>query len=714
MEPSRACLYTMCGKFSKHAFILQGIVHPRRLVYTIPMQTMEILAPAGGREQLYAAVRCGADAVYLGTHFFNARRAAENFTEEGLADAVSYCHARNVRVYVTLNTLILDDELETVRQTLREIAQSGADAVIVQDIAAVRLVKTHCPGLALHASTQMAVHNVAGVRQLEALGFERVVLARELSLAEMTHIAQNTALDLEVFVHGALCMSVSGACTLSSMLGGRSGNRGMCAQPCRLNFRAGKREYALSLKDLSALDHLDSLRSAGICSLKIEGRMKRAEYVAAAVTACREALNGHPYDREILQAAFSRGGFTDGYLTAKRGLSMFGIRGMEDAQASRQAQAALSTLYRNERPSVPVDMALTLHNGEASSLWVSDGENTITAKGDIPQTALHIAIDESRARQSLAKTGGTPFSLRHLKVTADESLMLPASSLNALRRDALGELLSIRQSPCPKAFLETPPSVITSHQTTESPGFRVRVETAAQLWGGIDTERVIVPLREVTSGLLAVYGDRLVAELPFLIFPNEEINVRKKLALLVNQGLTAVQADNLGAISLAREAGLRVLGGAGLNILNSVALDAYQEMGLEDATISFELHRQKLRALSGGIRRGAIAYGRLPLMRMRCCPAQTAEGCGACIGNTKLCDRKGIDFPLLCENKQYTTLLNSVPLDLSGDLLDGADFQTLYFTIESQAECRSIYERFLAGEPPEDPYTRGLYMRSLL
>lgn len=676
------------------------------------MNTMEVLAPAGGWEQLLATVRCGADAVYLGAKGFNARRGAENFCD--LAEAVSYCHARGVAVHVTLNTLVTDDEMPALLDTLSEIARSGADAVIVQDLAVAGLVRARCPSLALHASTQMTIHNAAGAAALEPLGFSRAVLARELTLPEIRSIAEQTSLALEAFVHGALCVSASGACYLSSMLGGRSGNRGLCAQPCRLDFRAGERGYALSLKDLSALDHLRALAEAGVTALKIEGRMKRPEYVAAAVTACREALEGRPYDMRTLEAAFSRGGFTDGYLTGKRGLSMFGVRSGADAAASQKVESALQALYRRERPAVPVHMRLCLEAGVSASLTVSDGRHTIHAAGDVPRAALAAPTDEARARRSLEKLGGTPFFLKTLSVHSDGTLMLPSSSLNALRRDAAASLLSRRMAPAPHAYHAAPLPLLPEHIAKDTPGLRLRFETAAQRWPGVTAERVILPISQITPAILAAHGDTLAAELPALCFPEEEEALLKRLQSLSSQGLRFAQAENFCALAIARAAGLDVLGGAGLNALNSLALAAYADMGAKDVTVSFELHRQKICRLGGGLPRGAIAYGYLPLMRLRVCPARGANGCGACAGRTALTDRTGASFPLLCHQRQYATLLNAVPLNLSDDPLARVDFCTLYFTIETADECRRVYEAFRSGGKPAGARTRGLYHRNLL
>ena len=675
--------------------------------------TAEILAPAGGWEQLIAAVRCGADGVYLGAKGFNARQNAENFQD--LDEAVSYCHVRGVRVFVTLNTLVTDRELPALEDTLRAIAHSGADAVIVQDLAVARLVADHCPDMELHASTQMTIHNAAGAQALEALGFRRVVLARELTIPEICAIHEQTNLSLETFVHGALCMSVSGACYVSAMLGGRSGNRGLCAQPCRLDFRADGRPYSLSLKDLSAMQHLAALQEAGVTAFKIEGRMKRPEYVATAVTACREALAGKPYDADMLEAAFSRSGFTDGYLTGQRNLSMFGTRSPEDARATQAVQSKIAPLYRRERPAVPVDMGFSLAMGRPATLYATDGQHSFRAQGSAPEAATVAPTDEARVRRSLEKMGDTPFYLRNLAVEADGVAMLPASALNALRRDALAGLLALREAPAPQRFEDARLRVLPPHRCAEHPGYRLRFSAASQVWDGVEAERIILPAEAVTPALLKTYGGALVAELPSLLFPGDEGPLGERLARLKAEGLQAIQADNLGALRIGRNAGFSsVLGGAGLNVLNSWALAEYAALGVEDITVSFELHQEKLRTLLGDTPRGALVYGYLPLMRFRCCPAQGDKGCGACSGRSTLTDRTNTSFPLMCHRRRFSTLYNSVPLNLSDMPLPGMDFYTLYFTTETAEECRRIYEAFLAGEAPIGPRTRGLYKRGII
>ena len=317
---------------------------------------LEILAPAGDREMLGAAVFSGADAVYLGLSGFNARRTAGNFTPDELCEAVAFCHARGVRVHVALNTLVYAQELAGLADAVRAVAQAGADAVIADDLATAQLVKQIAPALALHASTQMTVHTPAGAQEMAALGYDRVILARELSLEEIRAVCAASPIECEVFVHGALCMSVSGQCMMSAFLGGRSGNRGACAGPCRLPFdatpglRPGQPGKAchLSLKDMDHIPHLRALMDAGVASVKIEGRLRTPEYAAAVVTACRAARDGLPYDEALVRDIFSRSGFTDGYLTGQTDGSMFGVRTEADAAATRAATPRARELFRRE------------------------------------------------------------------------------------------------------------------------------------------------------------------------------------------------------------------------------------------------------------------------------------------------------------------------------------------------------------------------------
>ena len=686
------------------------------------MGRVQILAPAGGRQQLIAAVRSGADAVYLGAGAFNARQNAENFGDGGLREAVAYCHGRGVRVHVTLNTLVTDRETPALLRQLREIAESGADVLIVQDLGVAALCRECCPSIPIHASTQLSIHNAAGARAMKDLGFSCIVLARELTGREISAIRREVGgeMELEAFVHGALCMSLSGQCYLSAMLGERSGNRGLCAQPCRLDFRSPHgREYALSLKDLSLVDRMKELEETGVRYLKIEGRMKRPEYVAAATAACRAARDGLPYDTGALRAVFSRSGFTDGYFTGRRDLSMFGWRKKEDVAAAAGVLRELEASYRAEAPRVPVEMSLSIRAGEPVSLTVTDGERRVRREGEPPQTALSRPTGEALCRRALEKTGGTPFRLKGLECDIGAGLMVPVSALNALRKEALEELLALREGVEPHPFREPAPLELPPRQRPARPELRVRVEKAAQLSPALtqNAALVILPVEELWGHreLLRELGGLLAAELPVFTPPQGEAPLAERLAALREEGLSAALCCGPGSARLARGAGLRVLGDYGLNILSSRAMAACRRWGVEDLTLSFELNLRQARELEGGIPFGVIGYGYLPLMTFRACPAQGPGGCGGCQGRAVLRDRLGKEFPVLCRGKQYSQLLNSVPLYLGDrqEALRGLDHVTLRFTTEDRGRCARVMELWLEGAPLREERTNGLYFRDL-
>lgn len=679
------------------------------------MMKTEILAPAGGMEQLVVAVRCGADAVYLGTKNFNARNSAANFDSESLAEAVKYCHARNVRVYVTMNTLVTDREADDVINEIKMIAKSGADAVIIQDPAVAALWKKYCPSMKLHASTQMTIHNVAGAKQAEKLGFERIVLARELTLPEIEKIAKNTNAEIEVFVHGALCMSVSGTCLLSSMIGSRSGNRGRCAQPCRLNFKCNDREYALSLKDLSLICKVEKLAQAGVTSLKIEGRMKRPEYVAAAVTAVKNSAENKPYDEETLKAVFSRSGFTTGYFEGQRNLEMFGYRRHEDVTAASGVLKELANLYKDEIRKIPLNIDF-FADEKGSSLTVSDGENSVTVVGDIPEKAKSKPLDEEFAKKCFSKLGGTVFYADRFTFNIGEDLSLSASVLNNMRREATEKLYEKRCEIREKEIVEINENETMSSSHYGEKTYRLRFERYAQSFDDEKAEKIILPMGEILKHPESVqqYGKKLVCELPFLVFVQDEEKFISALQKIKEMGVREVLADNIGTFSAANDMNFIIHGGHGLNILNSISFGEYEKMGAEDITLSPELMMSAVGKIRNKRKKGIIGYGFLPLMRFRTCPAQSKNGCGDCKGLTLIKDRLGIDFYILCSGRKYSSLLNSVPLYIGDKPHENADFVTLYFTFEKQEKCKKIFEYFYNKKSPAMKKTGGLYYRELL
>ena len=681
----------------------------------------EILAPVGGEQQLKAAVRCGADAVYFGLQDFNARRSADNFAGEELPGTMDYCHERGVKVYITVNTLVKGSELKKVYETVDTACRNRADGLIVQDLAVAAYAKKNWPGVPLIASTQMAVHNAEGTILLKEMGFSRAVLARELSLPEIKDIYEKTGMQLESFVHGAHCMSVSGICYISSVIGGRSGNRGLCAQPCRLDCEVCGRDHALSLKDLSYIKHIEELADAGVCSLKIEGRMKRPEYVAAAVTACRAVLDGNEPDMEALRAVFSRSGFTDGYLTGKRDLSMFGYRTKDDVTAAADVLKDLARLYEKEPQNVPVDMVLTVQEDRPSRLAAGCGGLSVSAEGAVPQVAKTLPITEDYARRSLSKTGGTPYYLRELKLFAGEGLMLPSSQLNELRRDALEKLAKARieafeaRRNMPAGASERPSCAPKSGEGETA--LRARFEGPDQLFSGCP-KTVILPLRTLNKAAAekakACGAEQIMAEIPPVIWPSHMAAVKAQLAKLKDINITHVYVENLGALQMAREYGFTAHGGMMLNILNSVSLEEHLDLGLADACVSFEMPAADMRRLAFPDYAGAVVYGYLPLMKFRACPARGKDGCRSCSGRSTLTDRKGEEFTIICREKQYSELLNCVPLYAADRNLPDLSFRLLYFTTETAEECAEITRLAEEKAPLPGRRTAGLYFRELL
>ena len=677
----------------------------------------EILAPVGAQEQLKAAVRSGANAVYLGVDNFNARRNADNFTTENLKDAIKYCRLRDVKVFVTLNTMIFDKEIDELYETVKAIAKSGADAVIVQDFATVKAVKEICPEMPLHASTQMAVHNVAGARLLEEMGFARIVLARELSLEEMKAIRDAVKAELEVFVHGAHCMSTSGNCYLSAMLGERSGNRGLCAQGCRLNWtNTYGREYALSLKDMSYLDNIKDLMEIGINSFKIEGRMKRPEYVAAAVKSLKKAMSNETYDKNALRSVFSRSGFTNGYLQGKRTVDMFGYRVKEDVTSATNVLKELESSYKNEiRPNKASARLILKKDVPATLLFYSKGVS-VEVKGEIPQIPRTAPLSEEIAFRNLSKLGDTSFYLNSTDLENADSLTLPASAINALRRDA-ANLLEEKLEKKEYRINDVTPKTSYTKPDSSNPKTRIRLESFSQYSEAFEkADLVILPLEEVFNNLeeIELLPVKIAVELPQLIYPNDEKEALKKLTAIKRTGIVRGVTGNIGGIALLKKAGFKIYGSHGLNITNSVSAKAHKDMGLEDITLSFELSERGIKSLCTDCVKGTYIYGYLPIMLLRNCPQKSETGCGKCNGKSTLTDRKGIEFPLICQNKKYSVLHNSVPLYIGDKSLTNLDFVTFYFTIEDKKECEKIYQAYLNGKAPEGKKTNGLYNRELL
>lgn len=693
---------------------------------------MELLAPAGSMEALRAAVCNGADAVYLGADTFNARMNARNFSAADLQEAVVYCHVRGVKVHLTLNTLVLDREMPRAAELIRLAASCGVDAFIVQDLGVVSLCRQLAPDVPIHASTQMSIHSLEGVMEAAALGCSRVVLARELPAEEIAHICKKSPVEIEVFVHGALCMCYSGQCYLSSVIGRRSGNRGQCAQPCRLPYGYGRFEstrYPLSLKDNCLAGELDELRRMGVASIKIEGRMKRPEYVAIVTRAYRTVLNGGkltPSDLQELETAFSRQGFTDGYFRGQTGSDMFGRR-QEGEDTADLFASARATYEQGEPQRIGVRFYAMIRRGEPAQLAVEDPDgNLCRTCGPVPEQAVYRSLTPQDLEQQLKKTGGTPYLCTAVRSSLDPDLMLPASAINAMRRDVIAELTAKRGRAAPARLnaYDEPPRY---DGIAGEPQLTIAVRTAGQITSRMLSMKptvLYVPLSE-----LAEHPDlpqrvsvetQLAAILPRVIWSGELAPVARQLRTVYEMGVRQVLAGNLGQLHIARAAGFAVRGDFGLNIVNSRAMRYLREQGLDSQLLSFELTLPQIRDISKAVPAELLIYGRLPLMLMENCVMKNRTGICACqTGTVRLVDRVGEEFPIVkdpgtCRN----VLLNGKKLYLldKKDALRGMGLWALrlQFTTENPGEIDKVLMDY-QGRAVFDAgsYTRGLYSRGV-
>ncbi len=692
----------------------------------------EILSPAGSPEALRAAVANGADAVYLGYGDFNARRLAKNFTASDLDEACRFCHTRGVKVYVTVNTLANDRELSSVEKICRDINRSGADAVIVADLGIARLIREVCPELPIHASTQMTVHNLEGVKKMAELGFTRVVLARELSREEIKYICKESPIELEVFVHGALCMCYSGQCEMSAVIGKRSGNRGLCAQPCRMQYKLGERgtvAYPLSLRDLCLADYICELSEMGVASLKIEGRMKRAEYVAVVTGIYSKVLKEGrvPTDAEkrMLHEIFSRDGFTDGYYKNKKGREMFGIR-TETETPRELLEAAAKTYAEVPIPTKNLDFYCIIEEGrEALLAAIDENGNRAMAKGSVPERARNVALTEDTVRAQLEKTGGTRFSAREINIKLSEGLALPLSSLNAMRRECIEELernYAIVEKKRPEGDFKVGFKLINSK---EAPKYTVSVQNTAQISDELlarNPEYIYVPITEFEKNKerLAVVASKatVVAAFPRIIKDTEEKEAIRLARIARECGVEYASVGNCGHIALAEGLGFTVRGDFGINITNSHALRELRRMGATSALLSPELTFPQIRDVSKIMETEIIVYGRLPLMICENCVVSAQTGSCVCGNRQFLTDRTGAAFPLAKDFGCRTVILNSQKLFLADKKRDyerlGVSFARLSFTTENPKECIMVFDAYL-GKNDFIPsvYTRGLYHRGV-
>lgn len=676
-------------------------------------KNIELLSPAGDMDSLVAAVRTGADAVYLGIGDFNARRNAHNFTTDDFADAARYLRVRGVRSYLALNTLVRDDEMAQALDIAKSAARSGVDGFIVQDIGLATALKQTLPDIPLHASTQMAANSPEVMPYLKQLGFERVVTARELSreqLKQMCKAGKEHSIEIEHFVHGALCVCLSGQCYLSAAIGGRSANRGMCAGSCRLPFGINTpEEYALSLKDLSLVDYIGEMIDMGVASLKIEGRMKDAEYVGAATAVCRAAIDGTAIDEKLKQQLsdiFSRSGFTHKYYSGI-GDTMKGVRTAADTKASKDAKAGIHALYRAERACVTLDGSFTVKANAPAALTLCDGKNTVTAQGEIPQKAINRPLDEEFALSKLSKTGQTPFVIENIDCDIEGGLTLSAAALGNLRRDALQKMEQARERIGKVRFNELSPLEILQPAKTKQKTV-LRLEHSSMLPEDITVDAVIIPAGEECG-----FAGTLIAEVPRRLIDKNEIT--RRLEISAKQGIKYALCNNIRSVQIAKDMGFLVIYGWLMNTFNSRSLAAASQNGAKAAVLSFELTLEQAKAIKGNVPCGVVAYGRLPLMLNHTCAKEgNFKGCNQKGCNMVLTDRTSAKFPVLCADGARE-ILNSRPLwmaDRKGELAD-FDFLVLYCTNEDKDTVRKVVNGFANERSAPAEFTRGLYYRGV-
>ncbi len=694
------------------------------------MNKIELLAPAGNYESLIAAVQSGADAVYISGKGFGARSFADNFDFDALEKAVDYCHIRGVKVYVTVNTLVSDSEISELCEYLRFLNNIGTDAIIVQDMGVVKLASEIVPQLPIHASTQMTVMNSEGVKALEQLSVKRVVLSREVSLENISQISKETNAELEVFGHGALCMCFSGQCLMSSIIGGRSGNRGKCAQPCRLPYSVNnnnKQRFYMSLKDLTSLELIEQLKAAGVASLKIEGRMKGPAYVAAVVGIYRKYIDNPgdvtKEDTDLLDAIFNRGGLTDGYLRGNLGKAMFAFDKPDNPyrMGKEKTISLLLNGVKNENRKLKLTADVQIRKGALPRIYIGFNDFKVEYIGEtIIEEAQNAPLTAEIIIAQLQKTGGTPFEFAKISIDLEENSFLTAGALNNFRRNAL----TIFESEYIKTFKRSCDNLSATDTVdvrTNNSGFVCEISSLKQ-YDAIkeyDFSYIYVPLRIVLKNEenFLEHKENIVIVPPAIIHQNELKNIVREIKKLLDKGFCGVVATNIAMVNIFKD--YKVFGGFRLNIFNSYSLDFYKNQGVYAAELSPELNFKQLMTISKSISTQIMVYGRLPLMVTENCVIKNGDKC-PCNDDNYITDRLGMKFPVVkdglsCRNVILNCKKTFLGYDMDKVLKTGVDLFRIYFTDESPDECRRICDSFLKGTKyrPED-FTKGHFIKGVM
>ena len=656
----------------------------------------ELLCPAGSPEALDAAIEGGADAVYFGGAQFNARMNAKNFGGDALRSAVLRAHAFGVKTYLTLNTLVTDRELSSFVDAAGEAWRAGIDGVIVADLGGAAAIRRAYPGLELHASTQMSGHSIRMGEELKQLGFSRMVIARETPYEDLRRIVENSPIEVEYFIHGALCVSHSGQCLFSSLVGGRSGNRGECAQPCRLPYGCGECKgkkgngYPLSLKDLSLAAHVPELIDSGVASLKIEGRMKSPEYVRDTARVWRTLLDQHRGatrgEMELLAGSFSRGGFTDGYFVKRINGSMLGVRSEADKENSRQSQPFEGLSRR-----IPLEISFWMHRDEPIRLTLGDGVRQVTVCGDLPQPAINAPLTRETVERNLTKLGGTVYTVGSFCAEMEEGLMLPISRLNELRRRALSALEGT-EARGEDVAVYTPLRPKGGRKSLREARFYTAEQITPRARDYFDV--IYLPLHRHEAGIAGVV-------MPPVIFDGDLPVVEEQLKTAVCNGAKYALVGNLGHLDAVRRHGLIPVGDFRLNVTNGETVARLESLGVERVLLSPELTLPQIRDLKGNTT--VILYGRIPLMTLEKCVIRELADCNACHGGkVSLLDRRGAKFPVLREWEHRNVVYNSLPTCMSDRQAvlrqAGVTASHMIFTTESPREVDRVIGAFEKGE----------------
>ncbi len=688
-----------------------------------------LLLPAGSPLALDAAINAGADEVYFGSKMFNARIGADNFEPSEIIDAVTKCHFYGVRVNITLNTLLHDREYADLLRLCEFLYRADCDSIICADPGVCAVLREYFPDFRLHASTQCAGHNASAAKVLKSMGYSRMVIAREASFEDILNIRREMPdMEYEMFVHGALCVCHSGMCSLSAFMGGRSGNRGDCAQPCRLPAKDGS--YPLSLKDLCLADYMTEILRSGVDSLKIEGRMKSPEYVYGVGSIYRalidEGRDAAEEEKEKLERLFSRGGFTDGYFTGNIGRKMLGVRSDADKAKTKEAEVTTAFEMKNSRRRLPVKITAEFKKGTACRMQLTYNDVSVTVYGSAPEEAVNAPLTLDSVKKNLLKLGSTPFTPMKdgVSIVIDDGVMLPVSAINSLRRTACDKLLckinTVYHPERADFELKVPNTV--EKDTSLNPGCvsiahftHAALMPARVFLGGFS--HIYLPIEEYLKAPSHVKEVVDGVEFPSVAMMKDYNDLDDMAVRVKLEGVKNVIVNNIGSLNIALKYGFNVHGGIGLSVQSVRAAKEYIRLGISDVMLSPELKLPAMKAIAELIpgRTGVAAYGKLPAMTVEKCVIRDVEmgknapgisSCAYC--DTKLysyiTDRHGAKIPVRRTFKHRNVLYNSVPVYMADKLatLTGGKAGDIhyYFTDETPNKASDIIDNYRNGDSP--------------